>query len=211
VGKENYSTTVTNASLVAGKNFVQRGTLLAFAANLDFSCAAAGLAFAATPAHGTRGFISECGAHLVSRGFSSAVATCAIPVARRVTIVATQGGHPAPPANFCDSDPGFRLCQTEAVGGSGLFWSSIKQTAARPRNGWPLQMQRLPSHSVFCSGRAVPCSSGRGGHISFQTRSLPGPDFAKSQENSTTFSSNPARTSYYRLQYKSKLRRGKQT
>ena len=55
---------------------------LAFAANLDFSRAAAGLAFAATPAHRTRGIISECGAEFVSSRFSSAVAACTIPVAR---------------------------------------------------------------------------------------------------------------------------------
>ena len=73
---------------------------LPLAANLDFSRAPAGLAFAAAPAHRTRGFISECGADLVSRRLSSAVATCAIPVARRVTIMASQGGHAAPPITF---------------------------------------------------------------------------------------------------------------
>ena len=101
---------------------------LPFAANFDFSRAAAGLAFAATTAHGTRGFISGRGAEFVSRRFSSAVATCTIPVARGITIVATQGGHPAPPANFCDSDPGFRLCQTGLDRGSRSIWFSIKQT-----------------------------------------------------------------------------------
>src|ERR1700694_315443 len=97
---------------------------LAFAANLDFARSAAGLAFAATAAHRTRGVISERGAHLVFRGFSSAVATCTIPVTRGITIVATQGGHPAPPANFCDSDPGFRLCQTGLDPGRRSIWFS---------------------------------------------------------------------------------------
>jgi hypothetical protein len=73
---------------------------LPLAANLDFSRAAAGLAFAATAAHRTRGFVSECGAQLVSSGFSSAVATCAIPVASGVTVMASQGGHAAPPITF---------------------------------------------------------------------------------------------------------------
>src|SRR6266576_4694329 len=73
---------------------------LPFAANLDFSRPAAGLAFAATAAHGTRGFISECGVDLISRRFSSAVATCTIPVARGVTVMASQGGHAAPPITF---------------------------------------------------------------------------------------------------------------
>src|ERR1700704_5692413 len=73
---------------------------LPLAANLDFSRAPAGLAFAAPTAHRTRGFISECGADLVSRRFSSAVATCTIPVARRVTIMASLGGHAAPPTTF---------------------------------------------------------------------------------------------------------------
>ncbi len=73
---------------------------LPLAANLDFSRAPAGLAFAATTAHRTRVFVSECGADLVSRRFSSAVATCTIPIARRVTIMASQGGHAAPPTTF---------------------------------------------------------------------------------------------------------------
>src|SRR5467141_3269494 len=89
---------------------------LPFAANFDFSRAAARLAFAATAAHRTRGFVSECGAQLVSRRFSSAVATSTIPVPWGVTVMASQGGHPAPPITFRDSDPGSRLCQTEAVG-----------------------------------------------------------------------------------------------
>ncbi len=88
---------------------------LTFSADLDFSRAAAGLAFAATSAHRARGFISEGGAEFVSRGFSSAVATCAIPVARGIAIVARLGGHTAPPSNFRDSAPGFRLCQTDLV------------------------------------------------------------------------------------------------
>jgi len=79
---------------------VYRERALPFAANLDFSRAAAGLAFAATTAHRTRGFISERGAQLVSRGFSSAVATCTIPVAGGVTVMASQGGHAAPPTTF---------------------------------------------------------------------------------------------------------------
>jgi len=87
------------------------GPGLAFAANFDFTGAAASLAFAATAAHGTRGVIAECGAHLVSPKFSSAVAACAIPVARGVTIVASLGGHTAPPVSFWDSEPGFRGCQ----------------------------------------------------------------------------------------------------
>jgi hypothetical protein len=77
---------------------ISPGAGLAFAANFDFSRAAAGLAFAAAAAHRTRGFIPECGAQFVSRGFSSAVATCTKPVARGVTIVASLGGHAAPPA-----------------------------------------------------------------------------------------------------------------
>jgi hypothetical protein len=89
---------MNNVSFVAGKNFVQPGPLLSFAANLDFSRAAAGLAFAAATAHRTRRIISECGAHFVSRGFSSAMATGTIPVAWGVTIMASLGGHAAPPA-----------------------------------------------------------------------------------------------------------------
>jgi hypothetical protein len=48
-----------------------------------------------------------------------------------------------------DSDPGSRLCQTDLVRGSGSFWSLIKQTAARPRSGRPLQMRRPPPRSFL--------------------------------------------------------------
>jgi hypothetical protein len=73
---------------------------LAFAANFDFSCAAANPALAATVAHATKGFISKCGADLVSCDSSSAVAACTISVSRRITMMASQGGHAAPPTTF---------------------------------------------------------------------------------------------------------------
>src|SRR6266404_5502750 len=154
---------------------------LPFAANFNFSRAAARLAFAATAAHRTRGFISECGADLVSRRFSSAVATCTIAVARGVAIVASQGGHTAPPANFRDSDPGSCVCQTEAVGGSGqvcpLPGLSRTGTPACPRAVWRYcagqpTVSVLPSNLSNCSVGAA----------FSQTRISIGPDFPCSQE-----------------------------
>jgi hypothetical protein len=100
------------------------GCVLPFAANLDFSRALASLAFAAAATHGTRGFVSERAEDLLSRDLSFAAANWTNPVARGVTIMASQGGHTAPPVSFCDSDPGSRDCQPEAGGGASVHFGT---------------------------------------------------------------------------------------
>jgi hypothetical protein len=97
---------------------------LSFAANLDFSSALASLAFAAAGAHGTSGFVSERAEDFLSRHLSFAVANRTNPVARRITIMASQGGHNAPPVSFCDSELGSHHCQPEAGGGASVHFGT---------------------------------------------------------------------------------------
>ena len=83
------------------------GRLAALTANFDLSDTAAGLAFAATLAHGTRRLIHEYvepAGDRVSRDVPIAVAGRTIAVAGRVAIGAGQGGHTAPPNSCRDSD-----------------------------------------------------------------------------------------------------------
>jgi len=76
-------------------------------ANFDLSETAAGLAFAATPAYGTRCFIHEYiepAGDRVSWDLPFTVAGWTIAVAGRVAIGAGQGGHTAPPNSCRNSD-----------------------------------------------------------------------------------------------------------
>jgi hypothetical protein len=71
---------------------------LALAAHFDFSRPAASWAFTTAFAQGTRRVVAGRGADLIYRELSFAVTACAISVAGGITIMASQGGHAAPPA-----------------------------------------------------------------------------------------------------------------
>ncbi len=101
-----------------GISYWYPGTLSAFAANFDFSHAAACLALTATSACGTRCFMSEHverAGDLVSHSLPFPVANWTLPIARGVTSRAGLGGHTAPPNSFGDSDLVSHGCQTSTL------------------------------------------------------------------------------------------------
>jgi hypothetical protein len=120
-------------------------TLPPFAANLDFSAAAACRTIAAATASGTIRFVSEYDdlvGDLLSQSFSFSVANRTIPVAKEVTIRAGVGGHTARPNSGGDSDlvsrhgqaktqmRGFRERSLRTRGSPGCTMPSKRQRSA---------------------------------------------------------------------------------